>query len=150
SPRGTMPDSRPNPVVEAPNDLWTVDFKGWWRTKDFRRCDPLTVRDAHSRYVLDVRLVADMTARTIRREFDKIFDRYGLPKAIQSDNGQPFVSPTGLGGLTKLSAWWVALGIEIVRSRPGCPQDNGGHERMHADIRREIQSRIGQDVVEQQ
>jgi transposase InsO family protein len=146
----TMPLHAPSPVVEAPNDLWTVDFKGWWRTQDRKRCDPLTVRDAFSRYVLDVRLVGDMTARTIRRAFDQIFDRCGMPKAIQSDNGQPFASPMGLAGLTKLSAWWVSLGIELIRSRPGCPQDNGGHERMHADIRREVQSTIAANIEEQQ
>jgi putative transposase len=108
------------------------------------------VRDAFSRYVLDVRLVDDMTTTTIRREFDRIFDRYGIPKAIQSDNGQPFASAMGLCGLTKLSAWWISLGIELIRSRPGCPQDNGGHERMHADIRREIQTTIAANVQEQQ
>jgi len=146
----TMPRHAPSPVVEAPNDLWTVDFKGRWRTQDRKRCDPLAVRDAFSRYVLDVRLVGDMTARTIRRAFDQIFNRYGIPKAIQSDNGQPCASPMGLAGLTTLSAWWVSLGIELVRSRPGCPQDNGGHERMHADIMREVQSTIAANIDEQQ
>jgi hypothetical protein len=86
----------------------------------------------------------------IRRAFDQIFDRYGMPKTIQSDNGQPFVSATGLAGLTTLSAWWVSLGIELVRSRLGCPQDNGGHERMHADIMREVQSTIAANIEEQQ
>jgi hypothetical protein len=100
--------------------------------------------------VIDVRLMSDMTTRTARRVFDQIFDRHGVPKAIQSDNGQPFASPMGLAGLTKLSAWWVSLGIELVRSRPGCPQDNGGHERMHADIRREIQTTIAANIEEQQ
>jgi len=141
---------RPAPCVEAPNDLWTVDFKGWWRTGDGKRCDPLTVRDAFSRYVLDVRIVTDMGGLTVRRVFEKLFARYGVPKAIQSDNGQPFASSLGLAGLTKLSAWWVSLGIELVRSRPGCPQDNGGHERMHADIRLEIQSMAAANAELQQ
>lgn len=125
SPKYAMPTNAPSPVL-APSDLWTVDFKGWWRTQDHKRCDPLTVRDAFSRYVIDFRLVSDMTTRSVRRVFAQIFDRCGVPKAIQSDNGQPFAPPMGLAGLTKLSAWWASLGIELVRSRPGCPQDTIG------------------------
>ena len=149
SPRGVV-GAKPNVLVEAANDLWTVDFKGWWKTRDGQRCNPLTVRDAHSRYVLALELVEDMSAVSVRRVFEKLFDTFGVPKAIQSDNGQPFASVTSLGGLTKLSAWWVALGIALVRSRPGCPQDNGGHERMHADIRREIQATRASNVEAQQ
>ena len=78
--------------------------------------------------------------KRVRPVFEKLFDLYGLPKAIQSDNGPPFASTRGLAGLTKLSAWWVSLGIEVIRSRPGKPTDNGGHERMHADVRVDIQA----------
>jgi putative transposase len=130
---------RPAVSVEAPNDLWTVDFKGWWRAGNGERCDPLTIRDAFSRYVLDLRLLRKTNTEAVRPVFERLFETYGVPKAIQSDNGPPFAS-RGLGGLSALSAWWVSLGIDVVRSRPGKPTDNGGHERMHADISVDIQA----------
>jgi putative transposase len=126
-------------VPVEPNDLWTVDFKGWWKTKDGAKCEPLTVRDAVSRYVLSVKLMTRTRAEDVRPVFEDLFARFGLPKAIQSDNGAPFASTCALGGFTKLSAWWVSLGIHVVRSRPGHPQDNGGHERMHCDMRFELE-----------
>ena len=138
-----LPVSAPSCTVAAPNDLWTVDFKGWWYTADRRRCDPLTVRDAFSRMVLALRIVDSAGTDEVRRVFEELFEAYGLPKMILSDNGPPFASVKAIGGLTKLSAWWVSLGIRVVRSRPGCPQDNGGHERMHADIRIEVQANAG-------
>ena len=118
--------------AEAPNDVWTVDFKGWWRAVNGQRCEPLTVRDAHSRFVLASTLCS-ATSKDVRKEFERLFRRYGIPSAIQCDNGVPFVSVRSVGGLSSLSAWWVSLGIRLVRSRPGCPQDNGAHERMHLD-----------------
>ena len=124
----------------APNEIWTVDFKGWWRVADGRRCEPLTVRDEFSRYVLEVRAVADACTETVRECFERLFERHGLPEAIRSDNGAPFASDSGVLGLSQLSAWWVALGIDLERGRPGCPQDNGGHERLHLDIYRELQA----------
>lgn len=144
------PTQPPRFTVEQPNDLWTVDFKGWWRTKDGERCDPLTIRDAHSRMVLALRLLDRTNGIAVRAVFEELFEQYGLPKAIQSDNGPPFVSMRTLAGLTKLSAWWVSMGIQLVRSRPGCPQDNGGHERMHADIRVELQARAADNRQAQQ
>ena len=129
---------RPVVDVTGPNDLWTVDFKGWWRARNGEQCNPLTVRDAFSRFVLDLRLLRHTNTRNVREVFEKLFEQYGVPKVIQSDNGPPFAS-RALGGLTELSAWWTALGVEVVRSRPGKPTDNGGHERMHADIRVDIQ-----------
>lgn len=134
------PGPRPSVVVDAPNALWTVDFKGWWLTSDGRRCEPLTVRDAFSRYVLAMRVVPSARQQDVRPVFEELFRRYGLPKAIQSDNGPPFASSASLAWLTRLSAWWMALGIDVVRSRPGCPQDNGGHERMHLDMSLELES----------
>lgn len=131
----------------APNEIWTVDFKGWWRVANGRRCEPLTVRDEFSRYVLEVRAVVDAGTQTVRGCFERLFERYGLPAAIRSDNGAPFASDTGVLGLSKLSAWWLALGIDLERGRPGCPQDNGAHERMHKDIQREL---VGTTVSEQQ
>jgi transposase InsO family protein len=123
----------------GPNEVWTVDFKGWWRTGD-RRCEPLTVRDEHSRYVLELRSLADARSKTVRESFERLFERKGLPQVIRSDNGSPFASVNGLFGLSRLSVWWVALGIDLERGRPGHPQDNGAHERMHLDISREIEA----------
>ncbi len=128
----------PSPVVAAPNDLWTVDFKGWWRTLDNMRCEPLTVRDAFSRFVFVARPMSPKRVE-VKAVFEELFCRYGLPVAIQSDNGSPFANTRALGAFTKLSAWWASLGIVVVRSRPAHPQDNGGHERMHADLYREVE-----------
>jgi putative transposase len=114
-------------------------FKGWWRSGD-KRCEPLTVRDEYSRYVLEVRAVEDARSETVRKSFEQLFAAQGLPEAIRSDNGAPFASKHGLWGLSRLSAWWVALGIDLERGRPGHPQDNGAHERMHKDISRELEA----------
>ncbi len=127
-------DGRPRIEVKGPNELWTIDFKGWWRALNGQKCEPLTVRDAFSRYVLAVALVATTKATHVRRVLEQLFRKHGLPSAIQSDNGSPFICSRARGGLTSLSAWLVSLGIRIVRSRPGHPQDNGGHERMHRDL----------------
>ena len=123
----------------AVNEVWTVDFKGWWRKAE-QRCEPLTVRDEYSRYLLEVRAVEDARSETVRKSFERIFERHGLPEAIRSDNGSPFASRQGLFGLSRLSAWWVVLGIDLERGRPGHPQDNAGHERMHKDITRELEA----------
>jgi len=123
----------------ALNEVWTVDFKGWWRNGD-KRCEPLTVRDEYSRYLLEVRAVEDARSETVRKSFERIFECHGLPEAIRSDNGSPFASRQGLFGLSRLSAWWVVLGIDLERGRPGHPQDNAGHERMHKDISRELEA----------
>lgn len=127
-------DGKPRVEVKAPNDLWTMDFKGWWRARNGDRCEPLTVRDACSRKVLAVELVTSTRAKHVRRVLQRLFEKHGLPAAIQCDNGSPFVCTHARGGLSQLSAWLVSLGIRLVRSRPGCPQDNGGHERMHRDL----------------
>lgn len=124
--------------ASAPNEVWTVDFKGYWHDAH-GRCDPLTVRDEYSRYVLELRALPNAHTGTVQACFEGLFERHGVPQAIRSDNGSPFASTRGLLGLTRLSAWWVANGIELERSRPGCPQDNGAHERMHRDIAREIE-----------
>ena len=123
----------------AVNEVWTVDFKGWWRSGG-RRCEPLTVRDEYSRYVLEVRALEDARSRSVRVSFERILERQGLPQAIRSDNGSPFASRQGLLGLSRLSAWWVALGIDLERGRPGHPQDNAAHERMHGDMSRELEA----------
>lgn len=153
--RLTLPAGRatlaPAPNVEAPDDLWTVDFKGWWRAQNGERCEPLTVRDAHSRYVLRAKLLGSTATVAVRPEFQRLFEQYGLPKAILSDNGSPFACTTAPCGLSELSAWWVSLGIQVIHSRPGCPQDNGGHERVHVDMlnleRASAPSRQAQQVL---
>lgn len=127
-------ESRPHVEVHGPNDLWTIDFKGWWRAVRGDRCEPLTVRDAFSRFVLAVRVVPSTKGPTVRAVLDGLFRRYGVPKAIQCDNGSPWVCARSRGGLTSLSVWLVSLGIRLIRSRVGCPQDNGAHERMHRDL----------------
>lgn len=132
-------DAAPSIKAQHCNEIWTVDFKGWWRLCTGQRCEPLTVRDAYSRYVFAVQVLTSTNMLGVKRAFERIFRRYGVPQYIQCDNGNPFVNVQARGGLTRLSAWWVSLGIKIVRSRPGCPQDNGGHERMHRDIREDLQ-----------
>jgi transposase InsO family protein len=124
--------------ANAPNDIWTVDFKGWWYKANGERCEPLTVRDEYSRYVLELRAVADARGKTIQHCFERLFERHGLPEAIRSDNGAPFASTSGVLGLSRLSAWWVVLGIDLERSRPGCPQDNPAHERFHRDVEKQL------------
>jgi putative transposase len=132
--------------AEKSNDVWTVDFKGWWMGAEGQRVEPLTVRDEHSRMLLEMRAVGSCRNEVIRPCFEKLFEMHGLPEAIRSDNGPPFASSNAILGLSRLSVWWLALGIDLERSRPGCPQDNGAHERMHLDIRRELQSgKIGRD-----
>jgi putative transposase len=134
-------------VAAAPNAVWTVDFKGWWYTPDGQRCEPLTVRDAFSRYVLDAELPGDGRNQTIRGAFERLFTRYGLPETIRSDNGRPFAVSSAPLGLSRLSAWWVALGIDLDRIDPGHPEQNGGHERMHRDLAAEVQGRIIGDLA---
>lgn len=126
-------------VPEKPNDLWTVDFKGWWYTGRRERCEPLTVRDEYSRFILCANPLEDAKGVTVRREFEHLFGTYGLPGTIRSDNGTPFASSRSPLGLTKLSAWWIANGISLDRIEPARPDQNGGHERMHRDIAMEIE-----------
>jgi transposase InsO family protein len=134
-----MPKHPPIVAATAPNEVWTVDFKGWWRTADGSRAEPLTVRDGYSRFVLAIEVMQTPDGKAAKAAFEKLFEPYGLPACIQVDNGSPFVSTRARGGLTVLSAWWVSLGIRIVRGRPGHPQDNGAHERMHLDMRFELE-----------
>lgn len=132
-----------------PNALWTVDFKGWWYTPGGQRCEPLTVRDAFSRYLLSVSIPPDARTQTIRQEFIRIFETYGLPATIRSDNGRPFAVSTAPLGLSRLSAWWLVLGIDLDRTEPGHPEQNGGHERMHRDLSQEIEGTVKGELPEQ-
>lgn len=119
----------------APNEEWGIDFKGWFRTLDRTRCDPLTVTDAASRYLIEAR-IAEPTWAGVRCILERVFDAIGLPDAIRSDNGAPFGS-VGAGGLSALSVWWLKLGIEPRYIPPSSPQDNGRHERMHRTLKAE-------------
>jgi len=132
--------TKPLIVAQKPNDVWTTDFKGWWRTGDGRCCEPLGIRDLYSRYILCLRPVSRRRVEDLRRIFEEIFERYGLPQVIRSDNGSPFASLVGPHGLTRLSAWWRTLGVKLERIEPGHPEQNGGHERMHQDLAREIEA----------
>lgn len=121
---------------EHPNHVWAVDFKGWFRTGDGQRCDPLTISDLHSRYVLCCELTAHQSYEAARPVFERVFARFGLPEVIRSDNGGPFGS-RGAGGLSRLSAWWICLGIKPEFIAPGHPEQNGIHERMHRTLKAE-------------
>jgi putative transposase len=134
----------------APNDVWTVDFKGWWRLADGNRCQPLTVRDAFSRCILTAYVPCNGRTSAIAAEFHRLFLAHGLPKVIKSDNGPPFATTAAPLGLSQLSAGWVALGIQLEHSRPAHPQDNGAHERMHRDIEAEVAAHVQVDAVAQQ
>lgn len=133
--RSALPQSRPFAAVLEPNDVWSIDFKGWFRTADGVRCDPLTLSDAHSRYLLACRVVAP-THEGVFPVAEALFKTWGLPKAIRSDNGPPFASLSA-GGLTRLAVHWLKLGIALERIDPGQPQQNGRHERMHATLKAE-------------
>lgn len=133
--RTPLPLNRPFASVVAPNDLWCIDFKGWFRTRDGQRCDPLTLSDADSRYLIACRAVSPIAA-DVDEVTDAAFRKHGLPRALRSDNGPPFAS-TGAGGLTRLAVKWIKLGIRLERTDPGSPQQNGRHERMHATLKAE-------------
>lgn len=134
--RRTPPWTQPFQECQGPNDVWCADFKGWFRTRDGARCDPLTVSDAFSRVLLCCQAVGRPDAAHVRPHFDRLFREYGLPLAIRTDNGPPFAS-VGAGGLSPLSAWWIKLGIRPERIQPGHPEQNGRHERLHGTLKQE-------------
>lgn len=142
--RRTNPGGRLKNRIEAsePNDVWTIDFKGWWFSKDRKKCVPLTIRDQFSRYILVLQRMESTKADAVKAAFEKAFRQYGLPKVIRSDNGSPFASSNGLMGLTQLATWWMSLGIVLDRIEPGKPYQNGGHERMHKDVKAEVQLQV--------
>lgn len=121
--------------ARAPNGEWSIDFKGWFRTTDGTRCDPLTVSDTASRYLIEVR-ICEPTHDGVKAVLTRVFEDVGLPDAMRSDNGSPFGS-TGAGGLSRLSVWLLKLGIEPRYIPPSSPQDNGRHERMHRTLKAE-------------
>jgi transposase InsO family protein len=135
---------------KKPNDIWTVDFKGQWRMQNGNYCFPLTIRDLYSRMILEIKALPGMRYELVREEFDKCFQKYGLPNYIRSDNGAPFASIHAICGLSQLSAWWISLGIMPERIPPASPQLNGSHERMHADMKRELQFNPKRNIKDEQ
>jgi len=138
--------SKPNRA----NNLWTVDFKGWWRTKDRKPCFPLTIRDGYSRFLLGIYALSGTGFEGTKDAFERLFETYGIPDSILSDNGSPFASVLSVQGLTRLSAWWVKLGIQPRRILPRCPYMNGSHERMHKDMKAELQNNPEWNLTDQQ
>jgi putative transposase len=122
--------------AEAPNAVWTADFKGQFRTGDGLYCYPLTVADAYSRFLLSCSARLSTKQVEARPIFERLFHEYGLPEAIRTDNGAPFATPA-FCGLSKLSVWWIKLGIRHQRIAPGRPEHNGAHERMHRTLKAE-------------
>lgn len=135
--RQRAPVRRPSNLqpAGAPNQLWTVDFKGEFRTRDGRYCHPLTLRDAFSRRVLRCDALLSQNYLDTRRGFQRAFAEFGLPDRIRSDNGRPFAS-TGLAGLSRLNVEWLRLGIQVERITPGHPEQNGSHEQFHAVLKK--------------
>ena len=133
----------------APNDLWTADFKGQFKTRNGIYCFPLTIADQHTRYLLRVHGLLNTRGAGVRPVFERAFREYGLPRAIRTDNGVPFAN-TGLHGLTQLNVWWLRLGIQHQRIRPASPQENGAHERMHRTLKAETTRPPAADLARQQ
>lgn len=127
--------------AQAANDVWSIDFKGWWKS-DGEICEPFTVRDRYSRKILCTKLMQSKSSVAVRAVMTDLFKTYGLPKVIHSDNGAPFAAPNGILNLTTLTVWWITLGILPDRSLKGHPEQNGSLERMHKDIADEIEGKV--------
>jgi putative transposase len=151
--RKRRPDHRAQPTnlreVSAINQVWAIDYKGQFRLGDRTRCYPLTITDLHSRYILACEGMAAISDEETREVCEEVFRTWGLPKAIRSDNGAPFAS-IGLGGLTRLSAYFLRLGIQLERIRPAHPQENGRHERMHRTLKAETTRPARKNLLQQQ
>jgi transposase InsO family protein len=135
---------------ERPNHVWTIDFKGWWYTRNKSRFEPLTIRDGYSRYLLCAQALDNARTETVRAAMIGVFEKHGIPEVIRSDNGSPFAACNSPLGLSRLSAWWLTLGIDLDRIAPGRPDQNGGHERMHRDVASEVECRAQDDPATQQ
>ena len=134
---GLIEARRRRPPTVAPNAVWTIDFKGEFRTGDGVWCYPLTVMDGCSRYLLACRALAAPRTQPTRAVLEAVFREFGLPTRIRSDNGVPFAGPTTVARLSRLAVWWIRLGIIPERIQPGCPAQNGRHERMHRTLKRQ-------------
>jgi putative transposase len=133
-----------------PNDLWCADYKGEFMLGDRRYCYPLTITDFASRYLLGCEALGSTQEAYAFTVFQRVFREFGLPKAIRTDNCVPFASAQALFGLSKLSVWWLRLGIAIERIKPGHPQQNGRHERMHLTLKKEATKPAAQNLLQQQ
>ena len=133
-----------------PNDLWCADYKGEFMLADRRYCYPLTITDFASRYLLGCEALSTTQEIYAFTVFERVFKEFGLPNAIRTDNGVPFASPHALFGLSKLSVWWLRLGIDIERIKPGHPEQNGRHERMHLTLKKEATKPAAQNFLQQQ
>lgn len=147
--RRTPPWSQPLAHARQPNDVWAIDFKGGFACQDGSWCEPLTVTDAATRYLLCCRQLPNHETATVEQQLRELFYRHGLPERIRSDNGTPFAS-TGVGGLSRLSVWWIKLGILPERIAAGEPQQNGRHERMHRTLEEEVGRPAASNLAEQQ
>lgn len=127
---------RPFVEMTAPNDVWSADFKGQFRMGNGRYCYPLTLADGYSRFLFESQGLYSTEHTGARPVFERTFRAYGLPRQILTDNGVPFVGPNALAGLSRLAVWWIRLGIHPIRIEPGCPDQNGRHERMHRTLKR--------------
>ena len=135
--------------TNAPNQVWPADFKGHFRTRDGKYCYPLTVTDHYSRMLLLCKALPSVRARGAKTAFRRLFQEVGVPEAIRTDNGTPFAS-IGIHGLCELNVWWMKLGIVHQRIRPSSPQENGQHERMHKDLKREATRPPAANLAKQQ
>jgi putative transposase len=133
----TAPYTAPLAHAQEANRVWCADFKGWFRTGDGERIDPLTISDAYSRYLLRCQAVEKTNTERVQAIFEAAFREYGMPEAIRTDNGAPFASPA-LTGLSRLAVWWIKLGIVPERIEAGHPEQNGSHERMHRTMDQEV------------
>jgi putative transposase len=136
--RRSVPRIGPLEPYEWANQVWCTDFKGWFVLGNRQRCEPWTLSDGWSRYLLRVEALDRPELQAVRRGFEAAFREYGLPKVIRSDNGRPFAG-LGIGGLSRLAVWWIKLGIRPERIGPGRPQENGRHERMHLTLQEVIE-----------
>jgi putative transposase len=133
-----------------PNDLWCADYKGEFMLADRRYCYPLTITDFESRYLFACEALSSTREEFAFGVFERVFKEFGVPLAIRTDNGVPFASPNALYGLSRLSVWWLRLGIAIERIKPGNPQQNGRHERMHLTLKAETTKPAGNNFLQQQ
>jgi len=136
--RRSVPRKGPLVACDQPNRVWCTDFKGWFRLGNGQRCEPWTLSDGYSRYLLRVEALGRPQLEPVKAGFVGAFREYGLPEVMRSDNGRPFAG-LGLGGLSRLAVWWMKLGIQPERIRPGQPQENGRHERMHLTLKEVIE-----------
>ena len=147
--RRTAPYTEPLGHADGPNRVWCADFKGWFRTRDGERIDPLTITDAHSRYLFRCQAVDKMDTARVQAIFEAVFREHGMPEAIRTDNGTPFAS-RALAGLSRLAVWWMKLGIVPERIEAGHPEQNGRHERMHRTLKQEVTQPVAANRREQQ